>query len=49
MPNDQSAPLTPVWRSRLEEIRQTDPRLHGRLVRVLMEHLHRKKVVAIDT
>ena len=46
--DDHPAPLPPVWRTRLEEIRQTDPRLHGKLVRVLMEHLHRKKVVSIE-
>ncbi len=48
MTNDPSAQLPPVWRTRLEELRQTDPRLHGRLVRVLMEHLHRKKIVSIE-
>jgi pyruvate,water dikinase len=46
--HDSATPLPPVWRDRLDGILREDPRLHGKLVRLIMEHLQRRKLVDIE-
>ncbi len=40
--------LEPIWKMRLQDIRDKDPRTFAKLVRYLMGYMHRRKLISIE-